>query len=208
MAETLKVEKRELLGTANTRRLRKSGNVPAVLYGHKQDTEHLSISHAGVDAIVRHHSKIVELQGAVNETALVSDLQWDPLGIEVLHIDLQRVDLSEKVVVTVPIRFRGEPSGVRHGGIVVENFHEVEVECSAVAIPDNVVLHVNDVEIGQNRSADKIEMPEGVSLVTPSETVVYTVEKPKGLKAVPGDEGEAADAAEGGEGDAAEPAAE
>lgn len=188
MAEVLQVEKRELLGTANSRRLRRDGHIPAVLYGHKQDTQHLAITHKAVEGIVRHHSKIVELQGAVNETALISDMQWDPLGIEVLHIDLQRVDLTEKVHVTVPIKLKGEASGVRHGGIAIENMHEVEVECSAVSIPDNLILHINDVEVGENRSASHLELPEGVTLITPPESVVFTVEAPKGAKAEAGEE--------------------
>ncbi|TWU05110.1 50S ribosomal protein L25 [Stieleria varia] len=192
MAEVLQVEKRDLLGSANSRRLRNSGRVPAVLYGHKQDTEHLAISQADAESIVRHHAKIVELQGAVTETALVSSLQWDPLGIEILHVDLQRVDLSEKVEVKVPIRFRGEPVGARHGGIVVENVHEVEIRCSAVTIPEYVVLTVLDVDAGENRSAGDITLPEGVELLTPVETVVYTIEIPKGAKdAGTGEEGEA-----------------
>ncbi len=193
MAEVLQVEKRDLLGTANSRRLRLSGLVPAVLYGHKQDTQHLAITHAAAESIVRHHSKIVELQGAVTDTALVSDLQWDPLGIEVLHIDLQRVDLSEKIEVSVPIKIKGEPIGVRHGGIAIENVHEVDVRCSAVTIPEFLILTVLDVESGENRSASSLQIPEGVELLTPPETVVFTVETPKGAKSddEEGAEGEA-----------------
>ncbi|WP_182867987.1 50S ribosomal protein L25 [Stieleria mannarensis] len=182
MAEVVQVQKREgSLGTAASRRLRKSGSVPAVLYGHKQSNEHLSISQKTVESILRHHSKIVELQGAVSETALVSDLQFDPLGIEVLHIDLQRVDMNEKVTVTVPIRFKGEPAGGKQGGIAIENAHEVEVECPAVAIPESLPINVASVGLGENRTAADLSLPDNVSLVTPGETVIYHVEKPKGL---------------------------
>lgn len=183
MAEVVQVEKRDgSLGTAASRRLRKTGQIPAVLYGHKQDNEHLAISQKTVDSILRHHSKIVELQGAVNETALVSELQFDPLGIEVLHIDLQRVDMNEKVTVTVPIQFKGEPAGAKLGGIVIENSHDVEVSCPAVAIPESVIVNVTSVGLGENRTAADATLPENVELVTPPETVVFHVEKPKGMK--------------------------
>lgn len=192
MAEVVQVEKREgSLGTAASRRLRKAGAVPAVLYGHKQGNEHLSIPQKTVESILRHHSKIVELKGAVNETALVSDLHFDPLGIEVLHIDLQRVDMNERVSVTVPIQFKGEPVGAKQGGIVIENANEVEIECPAVAIPDSVILNVTPVNAGENRTAADIVMPDNVSLVTMPETVVYHIEKPKGSK--DDESGEAAD---------------
>ncbi|QDV44106.1 50S ribosomal protein L25 [Stieleria neptunia] len=181
MAEVVQVQKRDgSLGTAASRRLRKAGSVPAVLYGHKQENQHLAISQKTVESILRHHSKIVELQGDVVETALVSDLQFDPLGIEVLHIDLQRVDMNEKVAVSVPIRFKGEPVGGKQGGIAIENAHEVEVECPAVAIPEFVELNVTGVGLGEHRSASDLSLPEKVVLVTPGETVVYHVEKVKG----------------------------
>ncbi|MDV6030961.1 MAG: 50S ribosomal protein L25 [Phycisphaera sp. RhM] len=181
MAEVVQVQKRDgSLGTAASRRLRKAGSVPAVLYGHKQENQHLAISQKTVESILRHHSRIVELQGDVVETAMVSDLQFDPLGIEVLHIDLQRVDMNEKVTVTVPIRFKGEPIGGKQGGIVIENAHEVEVECPVVAIPDFVELNVTSVGLGEHRSASDVKLPENVVLVTPGETVVYHVEKVKG----------------------------
>jgi large subunit ribosomal protein L25 len=191
MAEVVQVQKREgSLGTSASRRLRKTGNVPAVLYGHKQGNEHLSIAQKTVESILRHHSKIVELQGAVTDTALVSNLQFDPLGIEVLHIDLIRVDMNEKVSVTVPIRFKGDPVGGKQGGIVIENSHEVEVRCPAVAIPEFVSLNVTAVALGENRTAADVQLPDNVELVTPPEMVVFHVEKPKGIKEDGDDEGD------------------
>ncbi|QDT59019.1 50S ribosomal protein L25 [Stieleria bergensis] len=194
MAEVVQVERREgTMGTSASRRLRKTGQVPAVLYGHKQGNEHLTLTQKSVDSIIRHHSKIVELQGAVNETALVSDLQFDPLGIDVLHIDLQRVDLNERVTVTVSIQFKGEPAGAKQGGIVIESGHEVEVECPAVAIPEAIVLQVTAVAAGENRTAGDLVLPENVSLVTSPETVVYHIEKPKGMRGKTAGEEEAAE---------------
>jgi large subunit ribosomal protein L25 len=162
-----------------------------VLYGHKQDNEHLTLTQKSVDSILRHHSKIVELQGAVNETALVSDLQFDPLGIEVLHLDLQRVDLNERVTVTVPIQFKGEPAGAKQGGIVIESGQQVEVECPAVSIPEAIVLQVTTVAAGENRTAGDLDLPENVSLVTSPETVIYHIEKPKGMRGKAAPEAEA-----------------
>jgi len=186
MAEVVNVSKRDgSLGTAASRRLRKAGNVPAVLYGHKQANEHLSIDGKVVEAIVRHHSRIVELEGDVKDTALVSELQFDPLGIEVLHVDLQRINMNEKVVVTVPIRFKGEPRGVKEGGIAIENNAEVEVECPAVAIPDQLTVIVTEVAMGEHISASSLTLPRKVELVTPEETVLFHVEAPRVIEEEP-----------------------
>ncbi|WP_372722095.1 50S ribosomal protein L25 [Novipirellula sp.] len=183
MTDVLQVEKRERTGSAATRRLRQSGRIPAVLYGHGEATESLSVPSDEVKALLRHHGKTVELAGAIKETAMVCAMQWDPLGIEVLHLDLMRVNLSEKVDVTVSIHVHGDPVGVREGGILLENHHEVEIRCSAGDIPENIGLNVSDLHLGQSLTAGDLELPAGVELVTPADTVVAHVEEPRAMKA-------------------------
>ncbi|NND98537.1 MAG: 50S ribosomal protein L25 [Pirellulaceae bacterium] len=180
MADVLHVEKREQTGSAASRRLRQSGQVPAVLYGHGQGNEHLAIPQTDVSLLLRHHGKMVELQGAVKETALVSELHWDPLGIDVLHMDLQRVNLNEMVEVAVPIHIHGEPAGTREGGMFLENQHQVDIRCSAGSIPEHVVLHVSDLHLGDNSTAADLELPDGVELMSPPDLVLAQVVAPKG----------------------------
>lgn len=180
MADVIDVEKREQTGSAATRRLRRDGSVPAVLYGHGEENQHLAIPSTQVKLVARNHIKMVELAGAVKETALVSQMQWDPLGIEVLHLDLIRVNLKEKVEVALAIHVHGDPVGVREGGIFVENVHEVLVRCPAGSIPENAGLSVNDLHIGQNMTVADLELPEGIEMITPADTVVAHVEEPRG----------------------------
>ncbi|WP_164101658.1 50S ribosomal protein L25 [Candidatus Laterigemmans baculatus] len=191
MTDVLHVELREQIGTAATRRLRKAGKVPGVLYGHGEQNLHFSATSSEVAALVRHHGKTVQLSGAANEHALVNEMQWDPLGIDVLHLDLIRVNLKEMVEVTVPVRLHGEPQGVREGGILLENLHEVDVRCSAGAIPEDLGLAVGGLKLGESLTAAELELPEGVELVTDPETVIAHIEAPRAAR----EEG----AAEGGE---------
>lgn len=179
MAEVLEVKKREGTGSKASRLLRREGRVPAVLYGHGQDNEHLSVPAKQVEALIRHHSKTVELAGEVKDTALVSDVQWDPLGIEVLHLDLIRVNLKEKVEVTVPIQVVGEAAGTRQGGMLIENLHEVDVRCSAGSIPESVRLNVENLDLGGHLLASDLELPEGVELVTAGDSTVAHIEAGK-----------------------------
>ncbi|TWU65948.1 MULTISPECIES: 50S ribosomal protein L25 [Crateriforma] len=179
MADVLQVEKRTNLGTTDSRRLRRSGRVPAVLYGHGESNEHLSVPNDDVQLLLRHHGRTVELKGDVNETALVADMQWDPLGIEVLHMDLMRVNLREKVDVTVALTTVGDAPGVREGGLLLENLHEVEIRCPAGDIPESVQLDVNGLGVGQHLTAGDVMLPEGAELVTPAETTVVHIEMPK-----------------------------
>lgn len=191
MTDVLNVELRDELGSLATRRLRRSGKVPAVLYGHGEENKHLAIPKGAITTLLRHHSKTVTLTGAVNETALVSDMQYDPLGIEVLHLDLVRVNLQEKVVVTVPIHRQGDAPGVLSGGILLENVHEVEIRCPAGSIPEFIVLKVGDLQVGGHKYASDLTLPEGVELVTSKETAVAHIEKSKSG----GDDGAAGGAA-------------
>jgi large subunit ribosomal protein L25 len=171
------------MGSSATQRLRRDGRVPAVLYGHGEGNEHLSIPAAQVKMLLRRRSKTVELAGAVKDTALVSEVQWDPLGIEVLHLDLIRVNLQELVHVVVAVHRHGDAAGLRQGGILIDNSHEVEIECPAGQIPESVGLNVTDLEMGGNMTAGELELPEGVSLVTSADSVIVHIEQPKGVDA-------------------------
>ena len=196
MADVLEVAKRERVGSSATQRLRRSGRVPAVLYGHGEENEHLSIPEIQVKTLVRHHSKTVELSGDVKDTALVSQIQWDPLGIEVLHLDLIRVNLKELVEVSIPIHTHGDPAGLREGGVLIENLHQVDIRCPAGQIPDSLGLNVTDLHLGGSLNAGDLELPEGVELVTPSDTMVAHIEEPRGEAPEAPSEEEAAASAE------------
>lgn len=179
MSEVLEVEKRDRVGSGATAKLRRGGHVPAVLYGHGQANEHLSIPVKQVDTLIRHNSKTVELAGAIKDTALVSEIHWDPLGIDVLHLDLIRVNLKELVEVSVPIHSHGEAAGLREGGVLIENLHEVEIRCPAGKIPDAVGLNVAELHLGGSMTAGELELPDGVELITEADTVVTHIEEPR-----------------------------
>ena len=181
MADVLIVEKRDKTGTAESRRMRFNGLVPAVLYGHGEANQHLAIPVAQVKTLMRHHGKTVELTGAVTDTALVNEVHWDPLGIEVLHLDLIRVNLKEEVEVSVTVHTKGDAIGSRSGGVLLENLHEVLVRCPAGAIPESLVLDVSSLDLGDQLTASDLQLPEGVSLVTDADAVVAHIEKPRGL---------------------------
>ena len=145
MAEVLNVAVREECGTRAVRRIRNAGHIPAVLYGHGQPNVNLSIPAKDVTTAIRHGSKLVDLQGGVNESALIRVVQWDAFGVDVLHLDLTRVSAGETVQVSVAVELRGEAPGARAGGLVEHLIHELEIECPVTAIPDKFELSVNDL---------------------------------------------------------------
>lgn len=177
--ETLPVEMREHTGSAASQRLRKAGKVPAVLYGHGEGSQHLAISNRDVKAVLRHHSKTVQLTGGVEENALIADVHYDPLGIDVLHLDLIRVNLKEKVDVTVTIHTKGEAVGVRDGGLLLQSLHEVDIRCPAGNIPESIDLDVSDLKLGDTMSVGDLQLPGDVEMVTDGDISIVRVEEPR-----------------------------
>jgi large subunit ribosomal protein L25 len=174
MSEALKVEKRKSSGKRASKQLRYQGIVPVVLYGHKEETLSLTVSADQLRAALRHGARVVDLTGAVNEKAFIREMQWDPFGAHILHVDFTRVSLDERLQVEVPVTLRGESPGVKEGGHIEILLHSVEIDCLAVAIPEKVELKIGELGLDQSLHASNIELPAGVTLVTdPDEVVVH-----------------------------------
>lgn len=178
MSDTLRVEAREKLGKAHNRRLRWEGKLPAVLYGHGQPPEHLTLSASQLRASLRHGAQVVHLEGAAEGQALFQDIQWDTFQQHLLHVDLLRVKKGERIVITVPVITRGIAPGEGDGGIVEQVLHEVEIETRPAVIPENLHININHLELHGSLTASDIEdMPEGAKLVTdPEQMVVHCIE--------------------------------
>jgi large subunit ribosomal protein L25 len=184
MAEVLNVKAREATGTKNNQRLRNAGMVPVVLYGHGEKNVNLSVTHDDMAAVLRHHTRVVELKGAVNEKALIRDLQWDVYGIDVMHVDFSRVSAHERVTVQVPIELRGDAPGAKEGGVVEVIVHEVEVECEAEAIPEKIEINVKELHLGDEITAGDVALPAGIEMVTDADVLLLHCVKPKAMQEV------------------------
>jgi len=173
MSDTLEVVTRKAGGSRDSRRLRRAGMVPAILYGHGEKCVELAAKREAIEAVVRHGSRFVELTGAVKEGAIIRELQWDAMGSYPLHIDLLRVSKSDRVRVKVPIDLKGECPGQRSGGVLSLVMHEIELECTADTIPDHIHAQVGHLEVGQTIKVHELQLPKGAkALVDGDDTVV------------------------------------
>jgi len=180
MAEALNVKVRKSRGKREARRLRRSGAIPAVLYGHKEESVSLTIVADEIASVLRHGGRVVELKGPLSEKALIRELQWDVYGTGVIHVDLARVSEHERIEVKVPVELRGQAPGVKEGGIVELLVHEIEVECEALSIPDKLEVKVNDLHLGGELRAGALALPAGMKLLSDPELVlVHCVEPVK-----------------------------
>ncbi len=179
--ESITVEKRDALGSAACRRLRGEGKTPANLYGHGEDNLNLSLDSKVIENYIHSGVKVLALQGAVNDTALISEVQWDAFGSDVVHVDLTRVSKTEKVDVTLPLEVHGEAPGIKAGGILTVAVHEVVIQCSAAAIPESIHCNVGSLELDQALHGSDLELPEGAVLVSPSaQDLVVQIASPSG----------------------------
>jgi large subunit ribosomal protein L25 len=172
MSDVLNVLVRSEVGSNAVKSVRKSGNIPAVLYGHGLENVNLSIPADDVEAAIQAGSQMVTLKGGISDTALVSDVQWDAFGKEILHLDLTRVSAEEKVQVTVPLTTRGEAAGIKQGGNLEVMAHEILIECSAASIPDKIEIRVHDMQIGDSLKAGELPLPPGTVLCTNADDLI------------------------------------
>ena len=171
----LKAEIRERTGSASAAKVRKQGRIPAVVYGHKKKSVAISLdAHNLVEALHRGHRLMDVQMGKKKQKMIVKDLQYDYLGRDIIHVDLMRVDVTETVKVTVPIELKGEARGTHEGGIIEEHTDHLELECKVTDIPENILVWVKEVGVGDTLHAGDIELPDGVKLVSDPSTLLVT----------------------------------
>lgn len=207
MSETMSVQARTESGKGVARKLRAAGRLPGTLYGQGEPAQSIQMDAAMFEAIVRtgaHHRLLdVTVDGSATVVkALVREVQIHPVSRAAVHVDLQRVSMRERIHVQVPVVLVGKPEGVRNqGGILEHNLREVEVECLPSAIPEQIEVDVNDLNVGQALHISDLSH-EGVTFLGHPETTVATVSLPAAERAteeVPAAEGEVAEAPEGAE---------
>ncbi len=172
----LKATKRDALGTRKARRLRQNGNIPGIIYGHGEQAVPVTLSEHDVELVVLHGERLleVELDGETHNV-LIKEVQYDTFGQDVLHVDLTRVRLDERVEVTVPIVLRGRPAGLDEGGVLHQMAPEATIECVVTGIPDDLRVNVADLKVGDSLHMRDLPLPEGATLLEEPEVLVCSV---------------------------------
>ena len=193
----LKAEPRSALGSRANKRLRDSGFVPGVVYGHKEAVVPITLPKKELSTHLAHGAHVFDLSlDGKSQKVLVKDVQFDHLGLEVLHVDFARVSLDERVEVTVPLELKGTPKGEADGGVLQQIIAELEIECLVTEIPDKVVHSVSEMAIDDVVHIKDLKLPPGAKAMQDEDLIVAMV------KVI---EEEAAAPAAAAEGESAEP---
>jgi len=174
-------EARSSRGKNEARRVRVSGRIPAVIYGAFKDPVAVSVNPKDILRII--HSKTghnsifdVEVPGAEKTPVIVADEQYHPVKGNLLHIDLKRIDLTRKLRVFIPVHTKGDAKGVKQqGGVLDLVTKQVEIECIPDDIPDEFVVDVSELMIGNAIRVKEIAVKEGTRVLTSPEIVVAHV---------------------------------
>jgi large subunit ribosomal protein L25 len=217
-------EARSALGSRANKRLRDTGKLPGVIYGHKQAVIPITLTKKEVVGHLDHGAHLFALSlGGKSENVLVKEVQYDHLGLEVIHVDFSRVDLTERVQVTIPLELKGTPKGEADGGVLQQSIVELKIECVVTDIPDAIRFNVSDMGMDSVLHIKDLPFPPGVKSMQDEDLIVAQVreileaaptEAVEGTTAEPEiigkkkEEGEEAAPAAGGAAPAAKPAAE
>ncbi|HXV94438.1 MAG TPA: 50S ribosomal protein L25/general stress protein Ctc, partial [Pseudonocardia sp.] len=176
MAEArIDAETRTEFGKGAARRTRKAGKIPAVLYGHGTDPQHLSLPSLEFARIIRENGRnaVITLNiGGKPQLALTKTVTTHPIRPYIEHVDLLVVSRGEKVVVEVPVTVTGEAAS---GTLVTQELTTLEIEAEALHIPEQVEVSVEGVEAGTQIAAGQVTLPSGADLRTDAEALVVNV---------------------------------
>jgi large subunit ribosomal protein L25 len=171
---------RKTKGTRAARKLRSTGKIPAILYGHKETPVNLVLDEAEFRTALRHglHGMIQVAVDGANQSVVIKDLQYDHLGIDIFHVDFERVSADEIVTASVPIHLKGTAAGLKGGGVLDQPIHEVEIECAASKLVEHILLNITDLQLGQAITIGDLPLPEGAKALGDLESIVVHVIKP------------------------------
>lgn len=177
-APVLSAKKRERVGSRYAKRIRQSGGLPAVVYGHKEEPLPVTLD---AHETVRHINKgekvfSMDIEGK-QQFVLLKDLGYDYLGTNIVHADFARVDLNERVDTHAHLKFVGEPKGLKKAGAVLMHpVNELALNCQVTNLPDVIEVDISGMDVGDVLHAGDIKLPvASMKLLTDADTVVAQV---------------------------------
>ncbi len=188
---TVAAEERSSRGKNEARRLRVKGSVPAVVYGGEAGPSPVAVNPKDLNKILHSrtgHNTIFNLSigGKQQVPVMIVDWQHDPIKENLLHVDLKRIDLSKRISVKVPVITQGDPKGVKlQGGIHEIITREIEIECLPDDIPEEFVVNVSELMIGQSVRASEVPLGANITLISPGEAVISHVVSLKAEEVAP-----------------------
>lgn len=193
----VEAQARESFGKKHTKKVRKEGLVPAIIYGGDNNTA-ISVTPQSVKSLVYTPDfKLAEISvSGEAHKCILKDIVFHPITDEIVHIDFLRVIPGTPIKVEIPIDFKGKSPGVKEGGKLIPQMRKVKVKTDPDSLVDKVFVDISNLELGGSVRVRDIEFPAGVEVLTTTATPVAIVEVPRALKSAAAEEQKAAAAKE------------
>jgi large subunit ribosomal protein L25 len=189
MAEqfAIKAEKRDALGTRVSRRLRKSGKLPAVLARKGEEPLHLLVDAKEFSQLVKKHARIINLtHPAGKDKVFIKEVQYDHLDEHAIHVDFTRIAMDQLLTIEVPLLLKGKPVGVSEEGGVLDHYVKVlKIQVLPDAIPDHIEVDVTNLKKDVKFTVKDIVLPPGVKVTQDPDLLVAIVQEHKVEEIVP-----------------------
>ncbi|MDN5331033.1 MAG: large subunit ribosomal protein [Tepidanaerobacteraceae bacterium] len=178
---SLAAEERKLGGKGLLNELRKSGKIPGVLYGKNIETKAVAVGAKELNKLFKTHGEGVLIDLVLGEEkypVIIKEIQRDPLKGVITHIDFYRVSMTDKIEVDLPIILKGEPEGVKLGGVLQHQLHELTIEALPADIPEFIEVDISHLKIGDVLQVKDIKLSDKITVLDDPEEVVVTVLAP------------------------------
>ena len=179
------VTKRDSLGKEASKKFRRDGLIPAVVYGKKKENLNINVNHLKLKQIFKSdagENTIIEMQvedSDIKKKVLLKEAHLDTLTSNPIHLDFYEINESEKVKVSCPLKFTGKPEGVKNGGVIQTLANEVQVQCLPENIPNNIEIDIAHLEIGETFRVEDLTEVEGVDIVSNPNSTVLSILAPR-----------------------------
>jgi large subunit ribosomal protein L25 len=177
----LAIEARDKVGKGISRRLRRSGLVPAVVYGKGIEPVAVSIDRKEFAAAIAGEGGInhlITLKGGGDldgKIVIVADLTRDALKGQAIHVDLHKINMEEKVKVKVPVSLKGSAIGVKEGGLLDFHMHVLEIECLPAQIPEHIDVDITALKIGGSLHVSDVQIPAGFKVLDEQTATIVNI---------------------------------
>lgn len=177
-------KKRELQGSSNSRRLRKAGSLPGVIYGAGKEATAVQLETHAFEQLLHHHSSEtliteIALEGAGDLSVLVKDVQRHPVSGTVVHVDMLKIIAGQAIQVDILIELVGEAAGVKEGGVLDQAMHSISVECLPRNLVEAIEVDVSDVNIGDAIHVSDLNLGDTFKTTINDDAIVATVAEPR-----------------------------
>lgn len=177
---TIKAEKREERGKNASRRLRREGKIPVIVYGGEGDNASIKVDLKDLAAILRSDRGAntvfdLEVEGGDTSEVMFQDRQIDPIRGRLVHVDLRRIKRGEKIEVTVPVELIGDPVGAEDGGVLTQQMRELNIFCRPSKIPDSIEVDVSELEMNEAIHISDLKIDEDLVVNEDPEAIVAQV---------------------------------